>query len=363
MVNKILATIIVLSLFFIPKLAGGDKVNSYSYAANYIDNTRLTSASFLTLAPDLIIEAITLLPENPSKGDAVTFTVTIKNQGSGKADSSHVAYYIDDAYLTLDSVGSIDTGASATKTFTWTAQAGSHAIKAVADSNNEVAEGDETNNVRTYSFSILAPDLIIEAITWTPENPSKGDTVTFSVTIRNQGNDRAVSSRVYLYIDGLARNDQAVLGIDAGATATKTFSWFAKAGSHVIKAVADSSNNVSESDETNNEMAVNFSTLAPDLIIEAITMLPENPSKGDAITFTVTIKNQGSGRSYYSNVAFYIDDAYLTSGHVDLIDVSASANVTFNWTAQAGSHVIKAVADPNDSLIESDETNNEMAVT
>jgi len=157
MVKKILAITIALSLVFIPKLADGDEVNGYSYAANYVDNTRLTSASFSTLAPDLIIEAITWSPENPSIGDTVTFTVTIKNQGSDKADSSHVAYYIDDTYLTSASVSLIDPGATDNQTFTWTAQAGSHDIKAVVDQDNSVTESQESNNERTVTLSISPP--------------------------------------------------------------------------------------------------------------------------------------------------------------------------------------------------------------
>ncbi len=419
MIKRILTATIVLSLVFILgcseisdvtedlahtssiKLAAGDKADSYSHVVYHMDNIRLTLASvnpidpgasadetltwtaqagshtikavvdsnnektiaLSTLTPDLIIETITWSPENPSIRDTVTFTVTIKNQGSGSAGSSRVAYYIDDTYLTSDYVSPIDPGASADETFTWTAQAGSHAIKAVADSNDVVTESNETNNVKTYSLSTLAPDLIIETISWSPESPSKGDTVTFSVTVKNQGNDRAGSSRVYFYIDGSSRGYQEVQRIDAGATLTKTFAWTAQAGSHAIKAVADSNNVVTESDETNNEKTITFSTLAPDLLIEAITWLPANPSIGDNVTFTVTIKNQGSGKADYSRVAYYINDTYLTSATVNPIDPAASANRTFAWIARADSHAIKAVADSNNVVTESDETNNEKTIT
>ena len=341
--------------------------------AYYIDNISVTPVSvnsikgktvpLSTHTPDLIIETITWSPENPLIGDTVIFTVTIKNQGSDTAGSSRVAYYIDDAPQTSDLVNPMDPGATASETFTWTAQAGSHAITAVADSSNEVTESDETNNEKTYAFSTLAPDLIIETITWSPEEPSESDTVSFSVTIKNQGSDRAGSSHVDFYIDGSTRGSQEVQRIDAGAKVTKTFTWVARAGSHVIEAIADPINKVTESDETNNKKTIIFETLAPDLIIEAITWSPENPSKSDNVTFKATIKNQGSGRAGYSHVAFYINDAYLTSVSVNPIDVGATDNKTFNWIAQAGSHDIKAVADSNNRIAEGDETNNEKTVT
>ncbi|GAI83998.1 unnamed protein product, partial [marine sediment metagenome] len=264
----------------------------------------------VTSLSDLLIEGITLSPSHPLMGDTVTFNVVIKNQGAGKSAYSRVAFYIDDIYLAFDSVNPIGPGATATKTFTWKAQAGSHTIKVVADSNHNVTESDETNNEKTVTFSILAPDLIIETITWLPAGPSKGDTVTFGVTIKNQGNGRANNSRVYFYIDDSSRGYQEVPRIDAGATATKTFTWIAHAGSHSIKAIVDKGGWVIESDENNNEKTVTMSTLPPDLIIETITSSPESLSIGDWVTFNVFIKNQGSGRSDYTYVTLYIDDKF-----------------------------------------------------
>jgi len=356
MIRKILTTTIVLSLLFTLNLVDGDRVDGYSQVTYYNEPT-VSSPSL----PDLIIEDIVWSPEDPSIGNTVTFTVTIKNQGSGKSDSSQVAYYIDDTYLASDSVNPIDPGDSATETFSWTAEAGSHTIKAVADSDNEVTESNETNNVKMYSLSTLAPDLIIESITSSPEIPSKDDTVTFSVTVKNQGNGKASPSRVYFYIDGSSRGYQDVPEIVAGATATKTFTWVAQAGAHAIKAVADGANYITESDETNNEKTITFSPVPPDLIIETITWLPEIPAKGDSVTFTVAIKNQGSGRAGSFHVALYIG-SYQFSDTVNSIEAGATDNATFIWSARAGAYNIKAVADSSDKVLESNETNNTKTV-
>ena len=79
-------------------------------------------------------------------GETITFTVTIKNQGAGNAVSSTATYYIDGLYLTYDSVSSIPGDNTVTETFTWSAEPGSHTIKAVADYDNKVPETNETNN-------------------------------------------------------------------------------------------------------------------------------------------------------------------------------------------------------------------------
>ena len=110
------------------------------------------------------------------------------------------------------------------KTFTWTAEAGSHAFKAVADSNEMVAENDETNNLKVLNLPLS--DLIVENITWSPENPLIGDKVTFTTTIKNQGSGRSDYSNITYFIDSSSIGTQDVPEIDAGATAQKTSSWF-----------------------------------------------------------------------------------------------------------------------------------------
>ncbi|MFC1913652.1 CARDB domain-containing protein [Chloroflexota bacterium] len=326
--------------------------------------TELTHTAYAAPAPDLIIETITWSPQNPSIGDSVTFSVTIKNQGDGEAGSSRVAYYADGIHLGSASVNSLAPGASTTKTFTWTAEAGSHTIKAIADSDNNVAESNENNNEKTFAFSPAVADLIIQNISWSPQNPSKGDTLTFSITIKNQGSGSAAASRVDFYIDGSSRGYQQVQRMDAGNSATITYTWIAKAGSHDTRAVADAENYVTESDEANNEKSVTFSTLAPDLIIQDITWTPESPSENDNVTFTISVKNQGSGKADNSRIAFHIGDIFQTSASVSAIDAgSTTSNTTFIWKAKSGSHVIRAVADTDMWVAESDETNNEKTIT
>jgi subtilase family serine protease len=333
-------------------------------AINKLASGEIKRAAFLSASlPDLVIAGISWSPQNPVIGDEVTFTVSVKNQGTAEASSSRVAYYIDDAYLASDLVGSLAPGDLASVTFTWTALAGTHLIRAVADSEGEVAESDETNNEQTVTLSTLAPDLVIASITWSPENPSKGDTVTFKVSLKNQGSYMVSSSRVHFYIDGFSRGYQDVVKLAAGATANLTFVWTALPGTHRIKAIADKDNWVAESDETNNEKEVTFLTLAPDLVIAAITWSPEAPQESDNLTFTVSVKNQGSGRADSSYVVCYIDDSYLASASVNATDPGGTANLTFNWIAQPGAHTFRAIADAYRKVIESDETNNELAVT
>ncbi len=321
-----------------------------------------TGTARASASPDLIIEDISWSPEFPSIGDTVEFSVVLKNQGSDPSGRFHSAFYIDDTLLTTRSTGPLEPGADETESFSWEAVAGSHSIRAVTDADSEVTESDETNNQATFYFSVRAPDLTVEAITWTPESPSLGDSIAFNITVKNRGNERANSSRLYFYIDGASRGYTEVPRLDAGATSNQTFNWIAQAGSHELKAFIDEPDLVTEGDETNNEKTAVFITLAPDLIIEAITWSPASPSESENVTFKVNIKNQGAGTADYSTLDYYIDDTLIDSVPVDPIEAGATDNQTFNWVVKSGAHEIKAIADSLERVVEEDEENNEKTV-
>src|SRR6185369_4811718 len=70
--------------------------------------------------------------------------------------------------------------------------AGTYTVSAIVDEANTVVEQNDANNSYTSPTSlVVAPvassDLIASAVTWSPGNPAAGNTVTFSVTLKNQG--------------------------------------------------------------------------------------------------------------------------------------------------------------------------------
>lgn len=342
--KKILARTAIIFLAFIL----GTAATSFGYTAASAD-----------AGPDLIVQGIALSPQEPAIDDSVTITVTVKNQGTDLAVPSHVVCYVDSTILATISIGSLAAGTMTTAAFTWKAEAGAHTIKAVADSSTIVTETDETNNTKTFNLTTLASDLIIQSITWSPANPSKGDNIVFSINIKNQGSSRSRYSNVNFFIDGNSRGYQDIAAIDPGSTLTKTYNWVAQSGQHAIKAVADEINHVNEADETNNELSLTFSTLPPDLIITGITWEPENPSKDDEVTFTATIKNQGSGRADSCHLAYYIDDNYQSAFPISPLETGASVNITFSWMALSEAHEVRTIIDFYKNLPESDENNNE----
>ncbi len=313
--------------------------------------------------PDLIVQDITLFPENPAIDDTVTITVTIKNQGAVGAGTSYVACYVDTIILETKSIGALDAGVMATTTFTWQATQGTHTIKVIADASEIIDETNETNNSKTYTLTTLAPDLIIQSITWSPAYPSGGDSVVFSIVIKNQGNIQSHYTNINFYIDTNNRGSQDVAAINPGASQTKTYTWTALTGQHTLRAVVDVNDNNKESDETNNELTVTFSTGSIDLAFQAVIWSPQNPSKYDTVTCNATIINYGLGRADSWSLAYFVDGTLKGTIQGKPLESDATANITISWLTLQDKHDIRIILDYYNQLSEIDETNNEYNVT
>jgi hypothetical protein len=107
-----------------------------------------------------------------------------------------------------------------------------------------------------YMRKIGKPDLVIEDISWSPSNPKQGDTITFTVKIKNRGDGNAGTSTVKYYIDGSYVDSDTVPSLSVGSTSTQMFTWTAHSGSHSIKAIADCYGAIAESNEGNNEKSI-----------------------------------------------------------------------------------------------------------
>ncbi|BCJ55259.1 glycosyl hydrolase [Actinoplanes sp. NBRC 14428] len=143
--------------------------------------------------PDLTVTGLTFAPSAPVETDAVTLSATVRNAGTAGSPATTVNFYLGTTRAGSANVGALAAGASATVTANIGARdAGTYALSAVVDEANTVIEQNDANNSYTAPSSlVVAPvsssDLVASVVTWSPSNPSAGQTVTFNVTLRNQG--------------------------------------------------------------------------------------------------------------------------------------------------------------------------------
>jgi hypothetical protein len=192
---------------------------------------------------------------------------------------------------------------------------------------------------------------------WSPLCPQAGEEVDFTLAVKNRGDYKAGGSYISYYVDGASRGRHLIEDIMPGDSVIRSFSFRAQTDSPVFRVVIDEADDVAESNESNNEKTVFLP--APDLIIEGIAMSPENPSENVTVTFIVSIKNAGTGIARSPHITGYVDDTFLASIQFNDLNPGDSTTGACIWTAQNGEHAFRAVADENDVITETDESNNE----
>jgi len=149
--------------------------------------------------PDLTITGMSSSPAAPVETDAVTLSATVRNGGTAASAASDVNFYLGTTKVGTASVGALAAGASTTVSANIGARdAGTYALSVKVDESNTVIELNEANNSFTSSSNLVvtpvsSSDLIASSVAWSPGNPSAGNTVTFTVTIKNQGSAASAS--------------------------------------------------------------------------------------------------------------------------------------------------------------------------
>ena len=369
------------------ELSVSSKDSAYSFTLNELEKEKYTTAMIVavdasdnrnsdtirvtvyykeTPKPDLTISSIAMIPENPTSGDTITFSVTVKNAGGAMAAASKLAVRVGGETIPkLIDIPRIGVGGihiAVRKELLTVAQG--YITSVFADSGNTVSESDETNNGSEISFNVITaqqPDLIIDTITLTPVNPNTDDTITFYVTVKNAGGAIAAASKLAVRVGG----ETIPKLIDIPRIGVGGIHWAVRkelltvAQRYIISAIADAEKVVSESDETNNTSEHTVTVTQADLIVSSFVMDPKNPTTRDLITFTVTIKNKGKGRAHASQTAIRIGSGSPVLLSTPALNTGESISVSHKVSLKNPiNYVAYATADSDKRVTESDESNN-----
>ncbi|PVE04287.1 discoidin domain-containing protein [Streptomyces scopuliridis] len=209
--------------------------------------------------PDLQVTAVSAAPAAPVESDPITLSATVRNSGAVAAPASTVEFQLGGSKAATASVGALAAGASATVTADiGPRDAGSYQLGAVADPANLIIEQNETNNSYTSPTALVvrpvsSSDLVAATVSTSPSSPSAGDTVTFSVAVKNQGTVASAAGAhgiTLSLLDSKGATVKTLTGayngtIAAGATTPPVGlgTWAAANGSYTVKVVlADDAN-------------------------------------------------------------------------------------------------------------------------
>jgi hypothetical protein len=209
--------------------------------------------------PDLTVTALSFSPASPVETDAVTLSATVRNAGNAASPASNVNLYAGTAKVGTANVGALAAGASATVTANIGARnAGTYVMSAKVDEANTVVEQNDANNSYTSPTNlVVAPvsssDLVASVVSWSPGNPSAGQTVTFSVTIRNEGTQASAAGSHGVTVTVLSDSGATIrtltgsysgtLAAGASSPAINVGTWTAVNGKYTVRTVlADDGN-------------------------------------------------------------------------------------------------------------------------
>jgi hypothetical protein len=240
---------------------------------------------------DLEMGSVSSADNTPDTGQLVMLSATVTNTGTDPSPAFDVSFYLStDANITMSDefVCTADSGAplmggqqdvvSAQCVIPLVAT-GSYWLGAIADPIGAIVETDETNNdgASAGPLQVTAPDVDLEYelhfITGGIGNPSPGDTLTYHVQIRNNGTAASPASFEvnihYSLDDSISLADPKACTALVGQVPALTITEFAfdctvpdvAPGFYFSGVIIDPTNQVPETDETNNRGSSVFSEL------------------------------------------------------------------------------------------------------
>lgn len=345
------------------------------------------------LNADLAVAALTA-PVATAPGAVIDVSVTTVNQGSGPAQHSATRLYLSndavfdstDGSLATHEVLPLQPGESSTIVLPVTIPPGTPAgrwfLLGVADADRQIIESLEWNNTRARSLTI-GPDLVVTGLT-VPSTAAPGEALTVSDVVKNQGGAAAPASTTTFYLsadalldasDTLLPGGRAVPTLAPDATSSGTTTLVIPAttplGSYYLIARADGEGAVVEALETNNTLGRPV-RLGADLVVSALS-LPATGGAGSPVVVTETTTNQGTTAAGPSVTRFYLSgnlqvdgaDSLLGSRAVPGLDrgqsSAGSTTLIIPPDTATGSYFVLALADADIAVVETLESNNQLA--
>jgi subtilase family serine protease len=141
-------------------------------------------------------------------------------------------------------------------------------------------------------------------------------------------------------------------------------------GNWTLNLTADVDDDITEIDETNNWLAVEFELEPeplPNLVVTNVSIVPSEVTTGSTAKVTVSVENDGTAAAPASDIMLYLDDPLspLDEGTVQAMAKGAGRTYVVNigpLDLAEGTYVLNVTVDPDDLIKELDEGDNAMAL-
>ena len=253
------------------------------------------SASVDVNVPEIIPNK-TVDIENPNFGDNVTYTVTVTNDGNADAKAVVVRDVLGKDLKFVSATGTY-TFDEATNTITWTVDVYVGKTEIFTVVATVINYGNVTNSLvvgnKTFNKNVTVPEITPDK-TVDNENPNFGDDLTYTVTVKNEGNGNATD---VIIVDNLGKGLEYVSSTGNYDNKTNTITWKVDLASGETKTFTVVAKIVGYTDVTN-EVTVGNKTAAVTVdipeIIPAKDVNNTTPNFGDKVEYTITVNNNAN---------------------------------------------------------------------
>jgi len=324
------------------------------------DDTNNAWAITIPVGADLVVEDFVVQPEEPRASDRVRFTVEIGNDGLAVDEPVEVAFDVDGEPLDVQQIPGVEAANNRNVTSTpWNATVGDHEVEVLVDPGDDIDEVDDENNGRTRQLTVgePEPDLAVLSAGIDPAVAEDGEEVTVRAPVENGGPRDAEAFDVTAEIDGETIGEVRLDELPSGEQRTLDFgNWTAEDGPHELAIEIDPADEVTETDEANNQLVETFG-IGTDLTVRDLSVSPTDPDPGEEVAALAIVENNGTRSTPEANLSFALDDGTVADATIDPLDPNGQTSVEATFTATSGG-TLAATIDPDDTLVEFDEDNN-----
>ena len=268
--------------------------NEYGVLTNIV-SVGDKSASVDVNVPEIIPDKTADI-ENPNFGDNVTYTVTVTNGGNADAKAVVVHDVLGKGLKFVSATGTY-TFDEATNTITWTVDVDAGKTETFTVVATVINYGNVTNSLvvgnKTFNKNVTVPEITPDK-TVDNENPNFGDNLTYTVTVKNEGNGNATD---VIIVDTLGKGLEYVSSTGNYDNKTNTITWKVNLASGETKTFTVVAKIVGYTDVTN-EVTVGNKTAAVTVnipeIIPAKDVNNTTPNFGDKVEYTITVNNNAN---------------------------------------------------------------------
>lgn len=310
------------------------------------------SALITIYAPDLVIgfESPSSVEYSPA---GVTVQLRVTNQGNYDAGPFYVLLDAQGIGTITKRVDGLKAGNSTILDMQVQLPLGPTILVATVDSNDEVHESNEDNNVVTKTFVVSGVDLAITSIE-IPDSIKLGETAEIIVHVSNEGTSPVNNYTATLKVDGVEidRKNSSIDMVLFTYTPNKTGTFLLQVEVNPIeKADANKDNNIA---------STTLKVTAPDLTLSVYA-----PDKVDALktfTITVTIRNNGDVEARDFSLRAIYGDQIQTKTDISC-NPGQSSTYYLTFTALTDKTHLLVMVDPENVINETIEDNNEINIT